>query len=142
MDRGFVARASIVISAPVARVWNALVDPEKIRQYMFGVNVISDWREGGSIVWKGEWLGKAYEDRGVILTMERGRVIQYSHFSPLSGIPDAPEYHHIVTIELSGDDSLTIVTLSQDNNPTEQARVHSQKNWELMLESMKNLLER
>jgi hypothetical protein len=78
----------------------------------------------------------------VILTMERGRVIQYSHFSPLSGLPDAPEYHHIVTVELSGDDSLTIVTLSQDNSPTEQARVHSQKNWELMLESMKNLLEK
>ena len=142
MERGFVAKASTVISAPVAEVWNALVDSEMIRQYMFGVNVIADWREGGPIVWKGEWQGKAYEDWGVILKMEPGRVIQYSHFNPLSGLPNVPEYNHVVTVELSGNDSLTIISLSQDNNPTEQARVHSQKNWELMLESMKKLLEK
>ena len=142
MDRGLTAKASTVISVPVAKVWNALVDPETIRQYMFGVNVTSDWEVGGLIVWKGEWQGKTYEDRGVILRLNPGHVFQYSHFSPRSGLPDEPEYHHIVTVELTGNDSLTIVSLSQDNNPTEQERAHSQKNWELMLESMKNLLEK
>jgi uncharacterized protein YndB with AHSA1/START domain len=46
-------------------VWNALVNPETIKQYMFGTKVASDWWEGGPIVWKGEWQGKANEDRGV-----------------------------------------------------------------------------
>lgn len=141
MRRGLVARASTVINAPVAEVWNALVDPETVRQYMFGANVVSDWKEGGPIVWKGEWQGTAYEDKGVILKMAPGRVLQYSHFSSLSGLPDVPENYHIVTVELSGEGARTIVSLSQNNNPTEQARGHSKKNREIMLASLKKLLE-
>jgi len=34
------------------------------------------------------------------------------------------------------------VSLSQDNNPTEEARVHSEKNWETMLVDLKQLLEK
>jgi uncharacterized protein YndB with AHSA1/START domain len=40
MKRGIVARTSIVINAPVAEAWKALVDPEIIRQYMFGADVV------------------------------------------------------------------------------------------------------
>lgn len=65
-----------------------------------------------------------------VLSLEQGRVLQHSHFSPLSGLPDAPEYYHTVTAELSGEGVRTTVSLSQDNNPTEQARGHSEKNWE------------
>jgi hypothetical protein len=31
-----------------------MTNPEIIKQYMFGTNVISDWKEGSPIVWKGE----------------------------------------------------------------------------------------
>jgi uncharacterized protein YndB with AHSA1/START domain len=54
-QRGLVAKVSIMIDAPIERVWNALVNPNVIKQYMFGTNVVSDWKEGSSIVWKGEW---------------------------------------------------------------------------------------
>jgi len=33
-------------------------------------------------------------------------------------------------------------SLSQDNNPTEKSREHSEKNWTMMLESLKKLLGR
>jgi uncharacterized protein YndB with AHSA1/START domain len=141
MDRPLVARASATIDAPAARVWDALVDPATIRRYMFGTTVISDWTEGSPIVWKGEWKGKAYEDTGVIVRLERGRVLRYSHFSPLSGLPDTPENHHTVTIELMEQAGRTRVSLAQDNNPTEQARQHSERNWSAMLAGLKQLLE-
>jgi hypothetical protein len=35
--------------------------------------------------------GKTHEDKGVILRLEPERLLQYSHFSPLSGLPDAPD---------------------------------------------------
>jgi len=117
------------------------VTPEAIKQYMFGANVISDWREGSPIVWKGEWQGKSYEDKGVILRIKPGRMIRYSHFSPLSGLPDKPENYHTVTIELSAEGNQTHVSLNQDNNPTEEARAHSEKNWRMMLSSLKKFLE-
>jgi uncharacterized protein YndB with AHSA1/START domain len=109
---------------------------------MFGTDVVSDWKEGSLIVWKGEWEGKVYEDTGKILKIEKDRMIQYSHFSPLSGQPNVPENYHIVSIELSGDKGKTTISLSQDNNATEGARQHSEKNWQMMLESLKKLLEK
>ncbi len=45
-------RASITINATSVEVWNALVNPEAIKQYMFGTNVVSKWHEGSPIVWK------------------------------------------------------------------------------------------
>jgi uncharacterized protein YndB with AHSA1/START domain len=138
---GLIAKASITIKVPTIRAWDALTNPDLIRQYMFGTNVISDWKEGSPIIWKGEWQGKSYEDKGVILSFEPPRLIKYSHFSPLSGLPDMPENYHTVTIELSGERTQTLVSLSQDNNSTEQAREHTSRNWSMILEGLKKLLE-
>jgi hypothetical protein len=45
MDQNLIARASITKNAYCTNVWNALVNSEAIKQYMFGTNVISDWLE-------------------------------------------------------------------------------------------------
>ncbi len=140
-DKELIANVSITINTPIAKVWEALVNPDMIKQYMFGTNVVTDWKEGSPIVWKGEWQGKAYQDKGTILKIDQERVLQYSHFSPFSGQPDVPENYHSVTIELSGQGRQTNVSLAQDNNATEQDREHSEKNWQLMLEGLKKLLE-
>jgi uncharacterized protein YndB with AHSA1/START domain len=142
MNNRLIAKASTTIDAPVAKVWDALVTPSTIKQYMFGTNVASSWKEGSPISWKGEWQGKAYEDKGVILKIEPRRLLKYSHFSPLTGQPDTPENYHNVTIELSSKGPQTTVSLSQDNNATEEERKHSEKNWETMLASLKKLLEK
>ena len=141
MDNNLIAKASISINAPSAKVWDALVNPDVIKQYMFGTNVVSDWKEGSSIVWKGEWQGKPFEDKGVILQFKPRRTLQYSHFSPLAGLPDKPENYHSITIDVSDEGAQTGVHQSQDKNPTEQAREHSEKNWDVMLTGLKKLLE-
>jgi uncharacterized protein YndB with AHSA1/START domain len=141
MEKNLIAKASITINTSRDKVWNALVNPEAIKQYMFGTNVVSNWKEGSPIVWKGEWQGKPYEDKGMILQFKPGQTIQYSHFSPLSGLPDKAENYHTVTVELSGEGMLTQVLLSQDKNSTEQERQHSEENWGMMLTAMKKFLE-
>ncbi|MGZ3584647.1 MAG: SRPBCC family protein, partial [Ktedonobacterales bacterium] len=125
MGRGLVANASSNINAPRARVWDALVNPDLIKQYLFGTTVVSDWNVGSPIVWKGEWQGKAYEDKGVLLRLEPERLIEYSHFSPLAGQPDTPDNYHTVTVEVSEMGEQTRVSLSQDNNASEEERQHS-----------------
>lgn len=142
MNEERIAKASITIDAPVSRVWEALVDPKAIKEYMFGTDVASEWSEGSPITWSGEWQGKAYEDKGVIRRLERERRLQYTHFSPLSGLPDRPENYHTVTIDLAGEGARTAVTLTQDNNPTDEAREHSEKNWRQMLAGLKTFLEK
>ena len=137
-----VAQAKTSIHAPARRVWEALVTPSMIKQYMFDTNVTSDWKKGSPITWKGEWEGRAYEDKGVIQRIEPERVLEYTHFSPLAGLPDKPENYHRITIELTEEGDETLVTLSQDNNPTEEEREHSEKNWRMMLEGLKKFVER
>jgi uncharacterized protein YndB with AHSA1/START domain len=141
MDKNLIAKASVTINAPSERVWDALVNPEAIKQYMFGTDVDSDWREGSPIIWRGEWQGRSYEDNGVILQVKPGRTLQYSHFSPLFGLPDKPQSYHTVTIELSDEGDHTRVLLTQDNNLTEQARDHAETNWGIMLTALKKFLE-
>lgn len=141
MSKGLIARQSVQINAPAANVWDALVNPEKVKRYMFGSTVASDWKPGSAITFTGEWQGKHYQDKGVILRSEPRRLLEYTHFSPLSGLPDTPDNYHTVTIELSEQRGVTTLSLSQDNNSTEQAREHSEKNWGVMLDGLKKVVE-
>ena len=136
-----IARAATTIKTSADKVWNALTDPEMIKKYMFGATVISDFKKGSNIVWKGEWKGKSFEDKGVILEVKPNSKLEYSHYSPLTGQPDIPENYHTVTIELSEENNQTIVTLSQDNNANEQAKEHSETNWTEMLKGLKAVVE-
>jgi hypothetical protein len=55
--------------------------------------------------------------------------------------PNAKVWDALVNPDVSGEGAQTRVHLSQDKNPTEQAREHSEKNWDVMLTGLKKLLE-
>ena len=137
----YVATAESEIDAPPSQVWAALTDPEQIKKYMFGSQVETDWRPGSPIVWKGEYEGKRYEDKGEVLEFEPERRLKVTHFSPLSGQEDVPENYHTLVYELEEHGTKTRVSLSQDNNPTEEAAEHSRANWEQMLSGLKQVVE-
>ena len=141
MEKNLIAKSSIIINVPVAKVWDALVNPTVIKQYMFGTEVVSDWKENSPIVWKGIWNEKPYEDKGTILKLIPEKTLQYTHFSALSGATDIPENYHTLTYELSGVGGHTEVSLSQDNNSSEEDLKHSQQMWDSMLDGLKKLLE-
>ena len=138
---GYVATAEIEISASREAVWDALTDPEKIKHYMFGAQVVTDWEQGSPIVWRGEYEGKPYEDRGEILEIEPDRLMKVTHFSPLSGKDDIPANYHTLTYVLESDGDKTRVSLSQDNNASEAEAERSKGNWEKMLTGLKNEVE-
>jgi uncharacterized protein YndB with AHSA1/START domain len=142
MNKGIIAEASIAINAPVSKVWGALTNPAMIKQYFFGSDVVSDWKEGSPIVWKGQWEGKPYEDKGQVLQTEPGAILQFSHYSPLMGKPDVPENYHTVTYKLANDGEYTHVVLTQDNNANEKEMQHSRSMWQTMLEGLKKVVEK
>ena len=142
MNKTYTATASATINAPASRVWEAITKPELIKEYLFDTDVISDWKVGSPIVYRGEWQGKPFEDKGEILKLEQERLLVSTHWSPLSGVPDLPENYHTVTYSLSERDGKTEVTILQDNNASEEENAHSEENWRTVLEGMKKLLER
>lgn len=138
----YLATAESDISASPAQVWAALTDPEQIEKFMFGSRVETDWQVGSPIVWKGEWEGKAYEDKGEIVEIEPERRLVVTHYSPLGGQPDVPENYHRLIYELENRGTSTHVSLSQDNNATEAAAEHSRGMWEMLLSNLKETVER
>lgn len=141
MSKDFIAKATITINAPVAKVWNALTKPEAIKQYMFGADVITDWKEGNSIIYKGMWKGKQFEDKGKVVTFQPEKLLVTTHWSPLSGTSDTPENYHTVSYELKSENNVTHVVLTQDNNANEDEKEHSESNWTILLKNLKEIVE-
>ena len=75
------------------------------------------------------------------MEIEPARRLKVTHFSPLSGEEDRPENYHTVLYELEERDGKTRVSLTQDNNSSEEAAEHSRANWEKMLAGLKQVVE-
>ncbi len=142
MANTFVAKSTIRIQASTAVVWDALTNPQLIKQYLFGTQVESNWKEGSSIVYRGEWQGKTYEDKGTILKIEPEKLFSSTYWSSMSGKEDKPENYNTVTYTLASENGDTVLTVTQDNVVTEQERDHSQKNWDTVLAKIKELTEK
>lgn len=137
----YVATADTDINASPSEVWAALTDPDQIKEYMFGSQVVTDWKQGSTIIWQGVYEGKEYQDKGEILAIEPDRLLRVSHFSPLSGQPDVPENYHTLTYELSETTGGTHISLSQDNNASEEEAEHSRGMWTSLLDGLKKMVE-
>ncbi len=143
MSRGFEAVKTVTIHATQREVWNALTNPAQVKQYLHGTEMSTDWKEGSPISWKGEWKGQSYEDKGTVLAVEPERLLRYTHWSPMGGSEDKPENYHTVTYELAGEDGKTTLTLTQDNNPSqEEADKMANDNWGPVLNGLKESVEK
>jgi len=137
----YTATATIVIHTSAAKVWEALTTPEIVKQFMFGSEVVSDWQKGSSILYKGEWEGKAYEDKGTILEIEPEKLLKMTYYSPLSGKLDVPENYQTITYALSETDGKTNVKVTQDNNADQAGAKQAEANWQVVLDGLKSVLE-
>ena len=142
MPTDITTSASIEIKAPATHVWKALTTPELIQRWFFGVRTETDWRPGSPIVHRGEFQGRPYEDKGTILRFEPDELLVHTHWSSMSGTPDAPEnYQEVEWAITEHDDETSELTVSETNVPSEQAKQMSEQGWEASLRALKDLLE-
>jgi uncharacterized protein YndB with AHSA1/START domain len=141
MTNKLTAKASININVHVNKVWKALTDPAMIKEYLFGTTAKSDWKKGSSITYSGDWEGKAYEDKGVIVDIVPEKLLHTTYWSGMSGKEDKPENYANVIYKVSPDDGHSLITITQDNIDDEKQQQHMVENWSKVLESMKKLLE-
>jgi uncharacterized protein YndB with AHSA1/START domain len=110
-----IVQNSILINAPLAKVWDALVNPEQTKKYMFGCETVSDWTIGSPLLWKGTYEGKEMVFvKGIILDIQQNKLLKYTVIDPNSSMPDIPENYLHVTYELSAYEGQTNLIVSQD----------------------------
>ena len=115
MNAPLVVTNSIHIHAGPEKVWNALVNPEQTRKYMFGCETVSDWTPGSSLLWRGEYEGKQMVFvKGFILAIDPVKSLRYSVTDPNADWDDIPENYLNVTYTLTAENNGTLLTVQQD----------------------------
>jgi uncharacterized protein YndB with AHSA1/START domain len=142
MKTNHAAKAAITVQAGIDKVWDALTNPDLVKQYLYGTEVHTDWKKGSPITYKGVWQGKDYEDKGIIVEIVPGRRLISTYWSSMSGLSDTPENYNTVAYELSHADGATTLQVTQDNNATKESADHSASNWVGVFQALKALLEK
>lgn len=137
-----ILKLAVTIHAPKAKVWSALTDPEQIKKYLFGTETKTDWKAGSPITFSGVWEGKAYIDKGTILEIVRDEKLKYTYWSSFSGTEDKPENYANVTYALEDHHGNTKFHLTQDGIKNQEALNHSEQNWYMVLNLLKDLVEK
>lgn len=141
MNNDLVLHKSIDITAPIAKVWDTLVNPDHIKKYLFGTQTISDWKAGSPISFVGSWEGKEYSDGGTILRIEKEKLLEYTYWSSMSGTADVPENYSTLTFEIAPEGNGTRLTLLQRGFPTQESLDHSASNWAAVMGGLKLVAE-
>lgn len=120
MSNPLIVENSITINAPASKVWDALVNPEQTKKYMFGCETVSDWQVGSPLLWKGVYEGNEMVFvKGDIVAIEPGKLLVYTVIDPNSTtIPDLPENYLTVTYALAEDNGQTVLTVTQGDFAT------------------------
>jgi len=132
-----IAEVSVTIKAPSAKVWEWLTKPELVNKYFFGTHLHTDWSPGSPILFRGEWQGKPYEDKGKVLEFRKEEHLAYLYWSNFSGTPDALENYEKITFDLSQSATCTTVVVRQECTNKE----HIENNWRSVLDGLKKAIE-
>ena len=134
---------TITIDAPASKVWDTLTSPERMQQWMAEteIDISTDWKVGHPFVIRGNLHGINFENTGTVLQFEPEQILQYSHLSSLSRLPDKPENYSVVEFRLAPVENQTALTLSVNNFPTESIYKHLAFYWNVTLEILKRMIE-
>jgi uncharacterized protein YndB with AHSA1/START domain len=149
MSKGLFVMNSIVIDASPSKVWDALVNPVKTKQYMFGCETVSDWKKGSPLLWKGIYEGKEMVFvKGDIVEIKPQKLLIYTAIDPNSTIDDVSENYLRVTYELEAQNGSTKLSVTQGDYSTvaEGERRYNEaynngEGWNPILVEIKKLVE-
>ncbi len=138
-----IADKTIQIDAPISKVWDALTTPAIMKKWMSetDLNISTDWQVGNPFIIRGELHRVHFENKGTVLQFEHKKVLQYSHLSSLSRLPDEAGNYSLIEFRLTPVDDRTNLTLTLSHFPTEAIYKHLIFYWNVTLEILKKTVE-
>ena len=148
MEKKLVDEAAITINAPQSKVWDALVNPEQTRGYMFGCEISTDFQKGSRVDWQANVDGKyVVYVTGVVVDYQPESLFSYTTFDPHGKLEDIPENHVTVECRLSEEDGKTRLHVTQGDfakvgdGEARWADVQKGGGWARVLEAIKTQIE-
>ena len=134
--------SAVEILAPASKVWLALTVPDLVKQWQYGSDLLTSWEPGSPIVFRNEWNGQVFEQKGTVLEFKPESRVRYSLFFPRPGLQDIPENHFFMTYELTESGGHTsLVFRQEDPRPSEPAGTSGGDDGPDVLSSLKELVE-
>ncbi|WPO79978.1 SRPBCC family protein [Flavobacterium sp. KACC 22761] len=133
--------STIVLNAPVEKVWNALTKAEFVKQWQYGSDLITDWKTGSEIRFRNEWEGQVFEQWGTVLEVVPNQKIKYSLFFPRPELEDKPENYFIMNYVLTEENQKTKLEIIQEDNRPGAVQEKPQGEENPILQGLKALIE-
>lgn len=140
MAKSDIVAKTIRIHAGTTSVWDALVNPEKLKLWMADADfeIITDWKIGSEIHVR---TGKYYAAKGHVQQYEPEKVLEYTSWSKIMRLKDEPQNYSRIAFRLLRDGDNTLLELTHSNLLAEASYEHSNFYWFTALEELRKLLE-
>jgi uncharacterized protein YndB with AHSA1/START domain len=133
--------ATVKILAPAKKVWLALTSPGLVKQWQYGSDLLTTWEVGTSIVFRNEWNGQVFEQKGTVLEFSPVSRLKYSLFVPRPDLQDIPEHYFFMTYVLAESDGATSLLVRQEDPRPSPPDESSGGDGPDVLSSLKELVE-
>ena len=133
--------STVKILAPAKKVWLALTRPDLVKQWQYGSDLLTTWEVGTSIVFRNEWGGQVFEQKGTVLEFSPASRLKYSLFFPRPDLPDIPEHYFFMTYLLTENDGTTSLLVRQEDPRPSTADASGGDDGPNVLSALKELVE-
>jgi uncharacterized protein YndB with AHSA1/START domain len=134
--------SKLTINATTEQVWDALTNPEKVKAWQYGSELITDWNIGSEIRFETEWEGKTFEQWGTVLEFKPNHKLKYSLFAPRPDLEDRPENYFEMEYLLTEKENATELKIIQEDNRPGAKQEGEQGEENPVLKMLKELIEK
>ena len=134
------------IKASAEKVWDAITNPDKIEQYMFGSRTDTDWKPGSKSNFYIEQDDKQITIvKGEVIRNIPQKLLEHTLFPNDNKLNDTLENYILITYQLEEHDGETDLTITQKGfkyvEEGLQRYIDTQKGWKIALPKIKEVAE-
>lgn len=131
----------ISIKATRQKVWDTLTNPEFVKLWQYGSDLLTNWEVGSKIKFVTKWEDKVFEQWGFVLEFTPTTKLRYSLFAPRPDLEDKPENYFEMIYSLADDNGQTKLEVIQEDNRPNAVQEEEQGDENPILKMLKQVAE-
>lgn len=133
--------STLTLQTSPDNVWDALTNPEIVKQWQYGCALITTWEVGSPIEFVAEWQGQVFKQWGIVLEMNPYESLKYSLFAPRPDLEDKPENYFTMQYVLTAESGQTKLQIIQEDNRPNAVQEAPQGEENPILQALKTVAE-